>query len=64
MGIVPTKIANGARNLKLFCLEVVDDEKVLEREERKKHELEAKRGKIRKFLGKFDYLQEAAVFAS
>jgi hypothetical protein len=64
MGKAREKIAKGARNFKLFCHEVVDDEEVLEREERQREEKEAKRGKIRKFLGKFDYLTEAVVFAS
>ncbi len=64
MSRVREKILKGARHLRLFCFEQNNDEKAVKREENKRSEQEAHHGKIRKFLAKFDYLQEAFVFAS
>jgi hypothetical protein len=57
-------LSKNARELKEWCTEIVDDESVAARHEASKEEHEAKRGKIRKWLGKFDYLKEAWIFSS
>ena len=51
-------------NLKLFCLESIDDEEREKEREKLEAEKHARKGKIRKFISKFHYLTEAWVFAS